>query len=481
MSLRRRIAAAAALAVAAVAVAVALTGYFTTKSHLRGEIRTELRSRAAAFLGPRGAPRGSPGGGPGDRHGGGGSPEQYQNEFQLPGGPLGGAQGIFQVVDPSGRILNHPAATLPIIQPVLDIARRGSGSVFYDTHAGPSHTHVEVYAVWDAPDQHVVMVALSLADDDAVLHGLLLPYILLIAGGILLAAVLGLLISRSALRPIERFVARTERVTEALDHPARLEETDVIELRRLAISFNQTIDALERSIEAQRHLVADASHELRTPIAALRSNVQIFLESERLPEGEREELQASILAELDELTQIVADVMELARGSRRDLQPEEVELDTLVREAADRTQRRAPGIRFSLDLEPTLIHGVPDQVGRAVANVIDNARKWSPPEGEIEIRLHDGVLTVRDHGPGFGKEDLPHIFDRFYRATRARRMPGSGLGLAIVKQAAQAHGGYAQAANAAGGGAVVTVSFGPATAPPQSATPIVAAPSEPGV
>jgi two-component system sensor histidine kinase MprB len=461
MSLKRRIAAAAAVAVAAVAVAVTLTGYFTTKSHLNGEVRSELRARAAAFLLPHGQPGNR--GGDGRRRGGGGGrpPDQDQNDFQAPGGPLGGAQGIFQVVDRSGSVLNQPAAALPVTPQVLDIARRGAGRVFYDAHIGSDRTHVEVYGVWDAPDQHVVMVALSLADDDAVLHSLLAPYLLLIAGGILLAALLGLAISRSALRPIERFVALTERVTQKLDRPARLEETDAVELRRLATSFNQTIDALERSIEAQRHLVADASHELRTPIAALRSNVQIFLESERLPEHEREELQASILAELDELTQIVSDVMELASGSGSDLQPEEVELDTIVREAVERTQRRGPGLNFNLELEPTVIRGVPDRIGRAVANVIDNARKWSPPKGEIEIRLSAGVLTVRDHGPGFGEEDLPHVFDRFYRAARARRMPGSGLGLAIVKQAAQAHGGYAEAANAADGGAVVTVSFGP--------------------
>ncbi len=460
MSLRRRIAAAAAVAVAAVAVAVTVTGYFTTKSHLRDEVRTELRARAAAFLLPHG-PLGSRGDG-GQRGGrrGGQPPDQDQNDFQAPGGPLGGAQGIFQVVNRDGRILNQPAAPLPVNQQVLDIVHRRGGSVFYNAHVGPSRTHVEVYAVWDAPDQHVVMVALSLADDDAVLQNLLLPYGLLIAGGVLLATLIGLAISRSALRPIERFVARTERVTRELDRPARLEEVDAVELRRLAMSFNQTIDALERSIEAQRHLVADASHELRTPIAALRSNVQIFLEAERLPLHEREGLQASILAELDELTQIVADVMELARGSGPDLQPEEVELDTVVREAVERTERRAPGLSFSLELEPTVVHGVPDRLSRAVANLIDNASRWSPADGEIEIRLDDGVLSVRDHGPGFGEEDLPHVFDRFYRAARARRMPGSGLGLAIVKQAAESHRGYAEAANAPDGGAIVRVSFG---------------------
>lgn len=475
MSLRRRIAAAAAVAVAAVAVAVAVTGYLTTRAHLIGEVKDSLQDRAESFLAPH------PQGGRGGPAHGRGLPGQGQgpDDFTVPGQPLGGAQGVFQVVDPSGAVIFHSGAVLPVISAVSDIARRQSGQVFYDAHVGSARTHAEIYAAWDAPDHHVVMVALSLADEDAVLQGLLLPYVLLIAGGILLAAVLGLAISRSALRPIERFVARTERVTQKLDRPARLEETDAIELRRLAMSFNQTIDALERSIEAQRHLVADASHELRTPIAALRSDVQIFLEADRLPAGEREELQASILAELDELTQIVADVMELARGSGPDLQPEEVELDTIVREVVERTQRRGPNLSFNLELEPTLIRGVPDRISRAVANVIDNARKWSPPEGEIEIRLRDGVLTVRDHGPGFGQEDLPHVFDRFYRAARARRMPGSGLGLAIVKQAAEGHGGGAEAANAPDGGAVVTVSFGPPLAQRRPPGPVIAASPEP--
>ena len=168
----------------------------------------------------------------------------------------------------------------------------------------------------------------------------------------------------------------------------------------------------------------------------------------------------------------MADVVELARGSSPSEVRESIELDTVVREAVDRTHRRATDLRFQLELEPTVIEGAPERVGRAVANVIDNARRWSPPDAEIEIRLRAGTLTVRDHGPGFSDQDLPHVFDRFYRAPDARRLPGSGLGLAIVKQAAQAHGGKAEAANAPGGGALVTVSFG---APVKTAQPEVSA------
>jgi two-component system, OmpR family, sensor histidine kinase MprB len=451
LSLKRRIALAAALAVTAVAVAVAVISYTSTRSHLIGEVKIGLRARAQAFLGTHDHDGG---------HAGGGAPVGQGPGFSIPPATTpGGPTGLFQVVQPDGTIAFGGGA-LPVPKDVLSIARRGSGSTFYDARVGSHHTHYEIYAVWDAPDHHVVQVALPLTDDDAVLHGLLLPYALLIGGGVLLAALLGLAISRSALAPIERFVAKTENVTRDLDRPTRLEETDPIELRRLAASFNQTLDALERSTEAQRHLVADASHELRTPIAALRSNIQIFLDAERLPVQEREGLQQSILAELDELTQIVADVVELARGSAPSSRADSVELDTIVRDAVERATRRAPGMEFSLDLEPTVIHGVTERIARAVANVIDNARKWSPADGVVEVQLHGGTLEVRDHGPGFAERDLPHVFGRFYRAENARRMPGSGLGLAIVKQAAEAHGGRAEAANAPGGGAIVRVSFG---------------------
>ncbi|HEV3127412.1 MAG TPA: HAMP domain-containing sensor histidine kinase [Solirubrobacteraceae bacterium] len=459
MSLRRRIAAAAGLAVVAVAIAVAVIGYFSARSHLIGETQQELRARAAPELQPHNFPaqRGSgeqPGGGaPG---GGAGARQQ----FRPPPNPgFGAAPGYFQVVEPNGQAFAGDSGRpqLPVDQPVLALVRRGSGS-FYST-AKVGGVHLEVFTVWDTFDHHAIQVALPLTAVDSVLHGLLISYSLVVAGGVLLAILLAAFISSSALAPINRFLRRTEDVTSDLIRPQRLEETGPSELRRLAMTFNQTLDALERSIDSQRHLVADASHELRTPIAALRSNIQIFLDAGRLPPEERVSLQASILAELDELTQIVADVVELARGAQPRTDREAIELDSVVRDAIQRTQRRAPHLRFQLDLEPTVIEGAPDQISRAVSNVIDNARKWSSPDGQIEVNLRDGVLSVRDHGPGFQERDLPHVFDRFYRADNARRLPGAGLGLAIVKQAAETHGGQAKARNAADGGGVVTVSF----------------------
>ncbi len=468
MSLRRRIAVAAALAVAAVAVAISVIGYVSTRSHLVGDLQGQLHNLAAPYLQPHHGPgsqgqRGPAAGGQGPQGQRPGTGDfDTRNGFHAPSPPeFGAARGYFQVVYPDGSAsrTSGEQAPLPVDSRAVEIAKRAHGS-FFDT-ATVNGVHLEILTVGDPFDHWAVQVALPLTSVDSVLNGLLLPYGLLIAGGVLLAGLLGLTISRAALAPIERFLHRTEDVTSELEHPHHLEETGASELRRLAASFNRTLDALEHSIEAQRNLVADASHELRTPIAALRSNIQIFLESGRLPPEERQALQQSILAELDELTQVVANVVELARGSGASAHREQVELDSLVYDAVDRAQRRASQMEFSVDLEPTLVDGVPDRIGRAITNVIDNARKWSPPDGTIDVRLRAGVLSVRDHGPGFDERDLPHVFDRFYRAAHARRLPGSGLGLAIVRQTALAHGGNAMALNAPDGGAVVQVSFGP--------------------
>jgi len=322
------------------------------------------------------------------------------------------------------------------------------------------------------------MVARPLTEVERELHRVLL--ILAIVGivGIAIAAALGALVARAALAPIARFTRRTEalaphggpypeghalkgtgRQAGHLDISRHLPEQGRDELARLAASFNATLDALERSVQAQRSLVADASHELRTPIASLRANIQVLAEADRLPAADQEALRADIIGELDELTRLVGDVVELARGHDGEGPRAETQLDEIVRVAIERARRRASAT-FRERLEPTLIEADAPRVERAIANLLENAAKWSPEGGEVDVSLADGVLSVRDHGTGFAERDLPHVFERFYRADDARAMPGSGLGLAIVRQAAESHGGWVAAENAPGGGALLRVSFG---------------------
>jgi two-component system sensor histidine kinase MprB len=302
--------------------------------------------------------------------------------------------------------------------------------------------------------------------------------VLIAAGGIAVAALLGLLVARTALAPIARFTRQTEAIAA---HPDRLdsERLDVHggdELARLAQTFNRTLDVLERSVQAQRNLVADASHELRTPIATIRANLQLMADEQQLPPEERAALRRDVIEELDELTALVSDVVELARGSKPSSDPNDVRLDEIVQGAVDRSRRRAPELTIEAELAPTLVRGEGDRIARAVGNLLDNAVKWSPSAGTIEVRLADGELAVRDHGPGFAQEDLPFVFDRFHRARAARAKPGSGLGLAIVRQAADAHDGFVTAGNAPGGGALMRIGFGPATVPADDPVPDAVSP-----
>jgi two-component system sensor histidine kinase MprB len=349
------------------------------------------------------------------------------------------------------------AQALPVDQRARNVASTGKGRYFSEARVGG--VHLRLLTTTDA-DGGAVQIARPLTEVDHSLSRL--RFVLAVVGlaGIALAALLGALVARAALAPVARFTRRTEALTADPDPSERLEAKGRDELARLAQSFNATLDALERSVQAQRSLVADASHELRTPIASLRANIQMLGDADRLPEREREKLRADIIGELDALTALVGDVVELAQGGELRAHADDVALDKIVESAIEQAGRRSRDLRFHAALEPTLVCGSPEQIDRAVVNLLDNAVKWSPPGGDIEVVLRDAVLSVRDSGPGFDPKDLPHVFDRFYRAEKARGLPGSGLGLAIVRQTAEAHGGYARAANDAKGGARLEVSFG---------------------
>ena len=218
------------------------------------------------------------------------------------------------------------------------------------------------------------------------------------------------------------------------------------------------LGALEESDRAQRQLVADASHELRTPLTSLRTNIEVLASDRALEPAERERLLKDVVEQLREMTTLIAELIDLARGQEQPSEPQDVRLDLVATDAVERTRRNRPGVTFRTELEPTLIKGVPARIERAVANLLDNAAKWSD---SVDVNVTGQTVTVRDHGPGIAAEDLPHVFDRFYRAAAARHLPGSGLGLSIVKQVAEAHGGVVTAENAPDGGAIFRLRLGP--------------------
>jgi two-component system sensor histidine kinase MprB len=302
-----------------------------------------------------------------------------------------------------------------------------------------------------------VQIARPLTEVDASLERIRLFLIVIALAGMAIAAVLGLAVSRAALAPVRRLTAATERVTATGDLSERIEAGGEDELSRLAASFNTMLAALEESTRAQRQLVADASHELRTPLTSLRTNIEVLASEKELGPEERERLLRDVVEQTAEMTSLIAELIELARVGRPPAAPEDVRLDLLAADAVDRAARDRPAVKFSPDLRESTVHGEAASIERAIANLLDNAAKWSPPGGEVEVRVRDGELTVRDHGPGIAEEDLPYVFDRFYRATSARGMPGSGLGLAIVRQVAEAHGGTVTADRAEGGGTRISL------------------------
>ena len=276
--------------------------------------------------------------------------------------------------------------------------------------------------------------------------------------GIVLAGALGWLVARNGLRPVRALtgvveeIARTERLS-----PIEVSGQD--EVARLSVAFNSMLAALEASRTRQRQLVADAGHELRTPLTALRTNLDLLSQVDDparagvLSPESRAELMNDLRFQIDELTQLIGDLTELARERRPEEVHEKVDLAEVVERAVDRVRRRASSLEFDVDLDPWWVVGDGHALERAATNLLDNAAKWSPPLGTVTVRLRAGTLEVLDQGRGIAEQDLPHVFERFYRSADARTMPGSGLGLAIVAKTAESHGGRVHVGSAPGGGA----------------------------
>ena len=469
MSFRRRIVVLVAAAVAVAIVGASALVYVVMRSELTSSLDERLQAQApkVMFVSRRaplavGATRAVRGGvkvriderrtvlgTSAERVGG-------QTEIAVPG-PLGASAAVAQLVTGDGDVLRSfgGGPALPLSDRTFAVAA-GRADAFY-SDATVDGVAVRMLTV-RAPDGSALTVAAPRAEVDDALHRLLAILAGVSGTGVAAAAGLGVLVSRRALRPVVALTDATEHVAATQDLSRRLDAGGGDdELARLARSFNTMLAALDGARAAQRQLVADASHELRTPLTAVRTSIEALAGAPDLPAHERARVLAATQAQLEDLSVLIGDLVDLARPAAPSEELEEVRLDLLVEEQVQRARRHAPATEFRLEARTSVVRGVPARLHRAVANLLDNAVKHG--DGLVEVRVEQGEVSVRDRGPGFADEDLPHVFDRFYRARRARGLPGSGLGLAIVRQVAEAHGGSVRAETAAGGGARLVLSL----------------------
>ncbi|MCX4630369.1 HAMP domain-containing sensor histidine kinase [Streptomyces sp. NBC_01443] len=454
--LRTRLALAVTAAVALVAVGVCTAAFFVVRSALYEQLNLSLTQSA------RLAAQRNPDSGPGTLAG----------ECRFLAAP---ACAEVVPADPA----DDPAA--PYLLPV-DAASRavaaGRHAPYYTdiVHAG----HPTRMLTTDYAKGRALQVALRA---DTVEKGIeeAAWWLALIGGaGVLVAAGLGYWVSRTGLAPVTRLTATAERIAATRDPRHRIElpppgppgRED--EITRLAGSFNTMLGELEQSVTAQRRLVADASHELRTPLTALRTNAELLARGERLTAEQRERASLALGRQLREVTGLVNDLIELARDEEPQPLVEQVRLAPLVEHCAQVARAHWPAVPFRVRVPegaapPAVVPAVPARLSRLLSNLLDNAAKFSPAGRGVEVELtapagaggaYGPEVTVRDHGPGISEQDLPHVFDRFYRAGAARALPGSGLGLAMARQIARAHGAELTAEAAPGGGALFRLTFG---------------------
>ena len=443
MTLRARVTLGAGLAVLLAVVAVSITVYVVERGNLRDQIDESLINESKSRSHDDAA----------DQH------EVPRDASILPRHLPLLRNAFLQVVNRDGKVVSvFDKRALPVTAEVLAVARGQRAEAFFD--ADVDGTAVRVYARAQGAGK-ALEVGRSLTEVEQALGQLVLTLVAISIAAVVLAALIGRLVAAAAVAPVHRVAEAADAVarTGHLSHHIAVPGGD--DLGRLAASFNTMLDALSESLTRQRQLVADASHELRTPLATVRTNMEVLARADELPPDERATLIQDTVAQTGELTRLVGDLVELARGDGQQEPFTVLDLGDVTCRVVEVVGRNYPSIAMRVDARPSLIRGAPERVSRAVSNLIDNAAKWSPPGGEVEIAIDDGAVRVRDHGPGIDAADLPHVFERFYRSPRARTMPGSGLGLAIVKQVADSHGGTVTATNAPGGGAVFELRFAP--------------------
>jgi two-component system sensor histidine kinase MprB len=374
-------------------------------------------------------------------------------DLKVPIPQLGAAGGLVQFIDDQGAVTLAPDAgvRLPVSASARGLAEAGSGpDLKEDTEVGGIPVRMVTHALGHG---RAVQVGLRLDGIESVLASLRWILLAVSLVGVAIAVGLGRWIAGSAMRPVSRLMVATEHVAGTHDLRERIAEPGNDELGRLAHSFNRMLEALDSSEHLQRQLVADASHELRTPLSSLRTNIEVLAVGRGLSDEDRERLLGSLTGQVERLSRLVADLIDLARGDEPLEQLfVETRLDRLVSESVEDARAHYPGLRIELVTSPCLVTGDPGRIRRAVDNLLDNAGKWSPADGHVEVAVKDGEVSVRDHGPGVEPADRAHVFDRFWRAPTARSTPGSGLGLAIVQQVARAHGGEVHLESPAKGG-----------------------------
>nr|WP_225957879.1 HAMP domain-containing sensor histidine kinase [Amycolatopsis lexingtonensis] len=444
--MRGRVTLLAAACVAGAVALVSIGAYMVVRSNLYQQLDDSLMARAQAAAD---------------------SPQVQTELRQVPGAFLASADlqigQLSAAPDVAHAVMTYPLSSSapPFGQDELAVANGDSPQSMRTDF----RTDSRVVAL---PTGHgeAIVLAQSMGPTKRTLNELALVLFLIGGAGILVAAAAGTAVARTGLRPVERLTSAAERVAKTGDlRPIPVSGDD--ELARLTTSFNTMLGTVADSQERQRQLVADAGHELRTPLTSLRTNLELLLAASKpgappLPDADRIDIVADISGQLDELTQLIGDLVELARQDEPRERFERVELLDVVERALDRARRRAGEINFDVSLQPWVLTGDNSSIERAVLNLLDNAVKFSPPESTVWVRLYplgDGtaVVEVADAGPGIAEEDLPKVFDRFYRSSEARTLPGSGLGLAIVKHAAERHGGAVYASQAPEGGALMTI------------------------
>jgi len=435
MSLRVRLAVVTTAVVALSVVIASVTIFISMRTDLLQNVDNELKDRASQIH-SRPFVAGPPTG----------------KTFNFPVQRFGERE-YFQLVLAGGntRHPNSEPGGVPVDSRTLAVAKGKSDAFF--ANATVAGVHARIFTVPVASGVALQIVS-PLDSVDRELRRLELILLLVCVGGIGLAAGGGMLVSHTTLVAVRRVTDAAERVTSTLDTSERVPEKGKDELGRLAVSFNAMLAALQEAIETQKRFVADASHELLTPVTSLQTNLEVLAKAPRLPAEKRRDLIGDVLGELREVRKLVGNLVELARGKSGE-QRGQVRFDGIVNDCIDQATLRYPKLHFVAELEPTTVEGDSARLERTVWNLLENAAKWSEPGGLVEIGLAGGELTVRDRGPGISDEDKPHVFERFYRAAAARGLPGSGLGLAIVREIVEAHGGSVEVDDAEGGGALL--------------------------